>query len=466
MRPDPRRLAIITAVLTVALSPGQASAFPNPFKKKNKTLSSIPTGDAMRTAGIAAADLLAQARADEAAGRDRAAMAGYKKIISTYPYTSMAPVAQFRIAAALEKDRKYEKAFDAYQELITSYRQTPQFSEALDRQFGIAMQSRSEKTGRTFGFKSHLSPEDVVEMLKKIIASAPQGTHAAEAQFEIARIHEEEEQADQAIAAYRKVVENYPRSPLASEAQGKIGKTYMAKVKDGSRDQTNITRAREATEEALGLFPEGPADMQGMESSIDDAAAETAFATGKFYQKKGNYRAAMIYYADVLKNPGAPHYEEVRERVNEMSSRDPKLMDSVKTLALDSRSLAVPAAADLKGKAEYFGPPGPATAKVPSNVRRPQMRDDYVPYAPLEPGDLPTTPGTPDSQLLDPNSLPPPDTTIPGETMPDAPPSLEPPPSGETPAPETPAPAAAPPSPEAPVEEKPAIPVTEEPGAN
>ncbi len=455
MIPDLRRLVLVTTALTALLAAQDAHAWGNPFKKKNKATSTVPAGEEMRAAEMTAAELMGRARAEEAAGKAGAAIAGYKKIVTTYGYTSMAPPAQFRIAAALEKDRKYEKAFEAYQELITNYRQTPQFSEALDRQYGIASQSRSEKTGRTLGFKSRIGAEDQVAMFQKIIANAPQGTHAAASQYEIGLIHEEEEERDSAISAYKKVVQNYPRSPLAVEAQGKIGKTYMAKIDEGSRDRNNITEARKATEEGMGLFPGAPGDIMGTTGAIDDAAADSSYETGRFYQKKGNYRAAMIYYSDVLKNPGSSHYEEVRDRVNEMSSKDPTVMDSMKNLALDTRSLAVPAAANLKGKAEYFGPPGPNLA---STVRRPQMRSDFVPNTPLEPGDLPAIPGAPDNSLLDPNQLPPPDTTTP---MPEAPPILEPTPA---PAPEPPAPEA--PAPDAKVEEKPAIPVEEQPKAN
>lgn len=436
MRPDSRCLALVIASLTLTLA--QEGAEAGLFKKKNKAPATVPSGQQMVAAENAAAGLLESARNAEANGKDGAAMDGYKKIVTNYPYTPSAPRAQFLLAAALEKNRKFEKAFDAYQDLISTYRQTPQFSEALDRQFAIAMQGRTQGSKRFLGIKIHMSGEDVITMLKKVIASAPQGGHAAEAQFEIARIYEEEKEPDQAIAAYRKVVENYPRSPMAADAQAKIGKTYMVKVEKGSRDSANIEKAREASEDYLFS---GGADS-GMKGAIDDASAENSYTTGKFYQKKGNFKAAMIYYADVLKHPGAPHYEEVRERVNEMSSRDPKLMDSVKNLALDSRSLAVPAAADIKGKAEYFGPPGPSP-KLAANVRRPQMRNgDYVPYAPLEPGDLPTTPGTGDPSLLDPNNgLPPPDRTMPEATPPLNPPALEPPPAT---------------TPEPPVEEKPA----------
>lgn len=97
-------------------------------------------------------------------------------------------------------------------------------------------------------------------MLKKVIVNAPQGTHAAECQFEIARIHEEEDQADQAIAAYRKSGGgDYPRSPLAAEAQGKIGKPTWRKSQKGAGISLTL-RGREATEEAIGLFSGGTCD--------------------------------------------------------------------------------------------------------------------------------------------------------------------------------------------------------------
>jgi outer membrane protein assembly factor BamD len=449
MRPTSSRIALVIATLTLSLAPEGAHAGLFGIGKKKNKVASVPSGEQLKTAEANAVNLLANARDAESRGKDGAAMDGYKKIVTLYPYTSAAPTAQFSIAAMLEKNRKFEKAFDAYQELITTYRQTPQFSEALDRQFAIAMQGRTTATRRILGIKIHLSSEDVVTMLNKVIANAPQGGHAAEAQFEIGRIHEEEKEPDQAIAAYRKVVENYPRSPLAADAQSKIGKTYLTKVEKGNRDQSNVVKAREAVEETT-LFGNAGTDIGGMKGAIDDASAENSYNTGKFYQKSGNFKAAMIYYSDVLKHPGAPHYEEVRDRVNDMSSRDPKLMASVKNLSLDSRSLAVPAVANTKGKAEYFGPPGPAPKLAA--VRRPEMRNDIVPYAPLEPGDLPTTPGTGDPSLLDPNSgLPPPDRTVPPPAPP--PPALEPP--ALEPVPATPA------APE-PKAEAPAAPAREE----
>ncbi len=411
MKTDTVRVFLFTVGLCTLVAQGDApAAWPKFFKKKNKAPATVPAGEALRTADINAAALMTKAREADGAGKEKAALDGYGKIVETFPYSSHAPAAQFRIAAALENDRKYQKAFEEYQKLISNYRQTPQFSEALDRQFSIAMMGRTEKVNRTFGIKSRLSPEDQISMLSRVISNAPQGSHAAECQYEVARVHEEEKERDAAIAAYRKVVSNYPRSPLAREAQLKVSETYMAKVEKGSRDASNAELAREANSEAEALF--GGMTPGGSVDAIDDAETENAFKTGKFYQRKGKFQSAMIYYADVLKNPASPYYEEARDRANEMSLKDPSLKDSMKSLALNSQKLAVPATVDVKGLKNYFGPPGPPIVGNSAQTS-PAMRGDYLPLAPLEPGELPTNPGTPDPLLLDPNKLPLPDPNTP-----------------------------------------------------
>jgi outer membrane protein assembly factor BamD (BamD/ComL family) len=375
--------------------------------------------------------LFSQASADEAAGNAGAAEKAYRRIVRDFPLTSAAPAAQFRLAASLEQGGKPAKAFDAYQELIETYRQSPQFAEALDRQFGIAMQGRTGRTSSFLGIPRKMASEDLIEMFQKIIRNAPQGSHAAEAQFEIGQIHDDGSEPDLAIASYRKVVSEYPQHPLAREAQVRVSRNYIGKVKDGSRDESNIAEAREATEEAMGLFPEASSALADTQSQIDEAAADSLYRNGRFYEKRGNLRAAMMYYAEVLKSPGSQHYDEVRDRVNEMSSRDPKLMDSVRDLKVNTKELAVPAASDVKGRAEYFGPPMLASGRVKKSgeVKRPGMRQgDSVPITPIEEPELPTgsdKAGRPDDSLLNPGSVPLPD---PGAAVPPpVTPGLEPP---------------------------------------
>ncbi len=421
---------------------GDASAFPlNPFKRKQPT--SAPAVTELRTAEIEAGDLLRQAQDLEASGKSGAAASSYKRVVERYPLTSFAPMAQFRLASAYERDGKFSKAFDTYQELVDTYKQSAQFSEAIDRQIAIATQARTEKLGSFMGIPKKLDRSEQIGMFEKVIANAPRGRRAAEAQFEIAKIHEEENSPDLAIAAYRKVVEDYPTSPLAADAQTKVAKGLIGKVEDGSRDASNVERARQAADQAAGLFPDtSMPDLASTRVQVDEISAENAWKTGKFYEKQGNYRAALVYYSDVLRSPGSAHFAEARERINDMTAKDSSLIESVPAVAVTAKDLAVPAAIDLKGKPGYFGPP-PPPARIASLLRKPKMRTggDQIPITPLEEPDLPT--GTdrmlkPDDSLLNPgNTTVTPGDLIPGDPLPPAgASSLEPPtlpPAGEMP---------------------------------
>lgn len=415
-------------ILTAA---GDALAFPNPFKRKEAI--SAPAATELRTAEIEAGELLRQAQDLEAAGKSGAAASTYKRIAERYPLTSFAPMAQFRLASAYERDGKFSKAFETYQELVDTYKQSAQFSEAIDRQIAIATQSRTEKLGSFMGIPKKLDKSQQIEMFEKVIANAPRGRRAAEAQYEIAKIHEEEDSTDLAIAAYRKVVEDYPASPLASDAQAKVSKGYIGKVEGGSRDASNIEKARLAADQAAGLFPDtSMPDMAATRVQVDEISAENAWKTGKFYEKQGNYRAALVYYSDVLRSPGSAHFAEARERINDMTAKDSSLLDSVPSVAVTSRDLAVPASVDLKGKPGYFGPPAPPV-RIASVIRKPKMRTggDQIPITPLEEPDLPTGSDRmlkPDDSLLNPGSPALPGDLVPGDALPSpGTPTLEPP---------------------------------------
>lgn len=430
-----------TAVIVAAA--GDAQAFPNPFKRKPAT--EAPAPSELRASEIAAGDLLRRAQDDEAAGRSGAAAATYKRIVERFPLTSFAPMALFRLAATYEREGKFSKAFETYQSLVDTYKQSAQFSEAIDRQIAIANQSRTEKLGSFLGIPKKLDSSAQLEMFEKVIANAPRGRNAAEAQFEIARIHEEQNSPDPAIAAYKKVVEDYPASPLAAQAQTKVSQGHLAKVRVGSRDTSNVEKARLAAEQATGLFPDTslPA-LAETRLQVDEISAENAWKTGQFYQKQGNLRAAILYYSDVLRAPGSPHFAGARERINDMTTQDPSLMDSLPAVAVNAKDLALPASVDLKSKPGYFGPP-PPPARVASLLRQPKMRTggDQIPITPLEEPDLPTGSDRllkPDDSLLNPGSpAPAPGDLVPGDALPPATIPAPEPPAPESPAPESPA---------------------------
>lgn len=415
-------LGIVLVAVTLGLSP-RAEALPKIFGFGKKDPSVPPGASQLADQEARAAARLNEISATEAAGKTAAAAKAYDKLAAEYPFTKAAATAQFRAAQLLEREGKQGKAFDAYQRLIEKHPQSTEYATALERQFELANALRNDPGG-VLGFGKRTT-EDLVEMYQKVIANGTRSPYAPKAQFAIAELYAQRNGlGDDALstAAYQKIKDTYPDSPEAVEAAMRIGNVNLA-VAERSRDASNLSQARDAFEDAQTLFGGNPqvAESQGVLLQISESEAEKAYKTGQFYEKKGQLKAAAIYYSEALKAPTASVFADARERLGELSQRDPKLVDSMAGLNLADANLAVPAKVDTKSRADYFGPPPP-----PERVRKPQMRvDDTIPFAPIEEPMLPsrddTIPMTEDLLLP-----PPPVPATPGDAAPEAP---EPPPA-------------------------------------
>lgn len=437
------RLVFVGGAL-LALPAPSAQAGLWPFGKK--TQKPAPEAGELQGQEAAAAELLRQAEGGKG-------ISGYKQIVSKYPLTSSAATAQFRIAQAYESDGKLLKAFDEFQVLIDTYKSSPHFAQALDSQFNIAKQARSERLDSLMGIKKKLGREDTLKLFKQVVDNAPQGAHAAESTYEMAQIYEEDGSTGAAINSYQDVVDQYSRSPLAAEAQKKIAELNFDKVESGTRDASALKESRDAAAQAASLFPDASATAETRElmPQIDEKEAENAFRIGRFYEKSGNKKAAIIYYNDVLRYPAGAKFEEARDRVNALTTTDPSLLEQ-SNVKISNKQLAVRAEADVKGRPDYLGPPPPPD--LDRHLRKPKMRSgttESIPIAPIEepalPGEKPA--GRPDDTLLKPST---PELVLPPT------PEAEMPPKEGAPAEEAPKAA---PAPEAPTPEAPAKPAEE-----
>ncbi|MBP7948658.1 MAG: tetratricopeptide repeat protein [Verrucomicrobiales bacterium] len=392
------RLAFIT-FSALALPVGSALALPWPFKKKAEP--AAPAAGELQSQEAAAAALLAQAQAAEQAGKMGSAMATYKKIVKAHPLAPSAGTAQFRIAQHMEADAPLD-AFDAYQTLIDSYKASPHFAAAIDAQFSIAQKARTEKLSSLMMIKKKLSTSQTLKLYEQVITNAPQGRNAPEAKFQIGQIQEDEGETSEAIKSYQDVVDQYPRSTFAAQAQKKVAELSFDKVADGSRDAGTLSESRMAAQEAA-LFP--GSDMGELRTQIDEKDAENSYRIAKFYDRQKNYRAAMIYYSDVLRFPAGSNFESARDRVNELTTSDPSLLETA-NVKISNKQLALRAEADVKNRPDYLGPPAPAD--LDKALRKPKMRTgtDTIPITPIEepalPGEKPV--GKPDDTLLTPGT--------------------------------------------------------------
>jgi len=446
------RLPLAVAALT-AMSALPARAIDldkaNPlnwFKDKERSAPDNATKQAQEND---ASSMMRDARTAASTGNDNRARDIYKMIVKKYPFTDSAAEAQFEYATLTRTHGRLQDAFDAYQKVVAEFRTSTRYADAIVQQFEIAEEARSgKKEGTLLLIPMKMSSGDVIKMYQTIIKNAPYGKYAAPSQFAIGEIYEERGDKPEADSAYQMVVDNYPTTKQASEAQYRLGAINTRAAKR-SQDSTNLTRAKDASQTYLATNPTGEhvAEVESQKRQTSAISAERSLDIAKFYERSGKPKAAAIYYNEALRQ-GAPQASvQAREHLAALSSSHPE--DVKETAKLADNEYAIPAAANLKNRDEYAGPPAPELEKA---GRKPKMRvekDDFMPIplkepelpvrqsnTPAAPGMLipPASSGNSDKNLL----LPVPPT--PGMAAPTPPPSAK---KGDTtPPPVPPAPSA------------------------
>jgi soluble lytic murein transglycosylase len=194
-----------------------------------------------------AKDLPAHPLADEALRRAAPPVAATPAAPQAPPADALAPEDRLRRAETLTRDRHWDEALAELGKLPTDLPSPV----AAERDFQIGMT------------KFHMR-RDYARAGELLLATAPKlsGEKAAEAQFHGARALSRVDRDDEAIAGYKKVIELYPRSRWAAEAQ------YLSGWLDYNRG-----RFRESLP---GL--QATLDHFGKSAFADDAAWCLAFA--------------------------------------------------------------------------------------------------------------------------------------------------------------------------------------------
>lgn len=239
------------------------------------------------------------------------------------------------------------------------------------------------------------SLDDAVELFAAIVRSAPYGRYTARAQFDIGRAREKQGSNDLAIAAYQAVVEKFPNDPLAVDAQYQIGYIWFSATRTGTYDPTAVDQARTAFQDFLFRFPKSEKAPQARENlaQLDHHQTKSSLEVAKYYDKQKDYRAAVIYYNEVIRQqPGSPESTIAQKRIDQLRAK-------VGQAALESA--ATIAERNAKGK-----PGNKPIAQTPTGVPSPteQQREPAKPPMRANPNDLAPLPP------VDADSLPPPAT--------------------------------------------------------
>ena len=324
----------------------------------------------------AAAKEFARAKGVQDSGKLGRARDIFQDIAKNYPLTSIAPAAQFEVGSLHEAEKNEDRAFEAYQKLLDRYAGSDLFGEAVQRQFEIATRSMNTKTTRVLGlFPSKAQPSRLIEMYRQIANNAPYSKYAPLAIYQIGLLNRKAGKENEAILAFEEVVESYPSDPKAREASLRI-----IEVRGDNSEKTRDGRQLERYQDEVEIFIQNNEDdprseeLRAKLGKLQDRDAEKKFNIGRYYEKKGNLRAAAIYYQDVMN--GSSVYDAAQARLEALRAQDPNVV-----LPPRAEKHKVVAPTNVKDRPDYYGPPPPKPPKLKS-APKPEMRvpeDDVLP---------------------------------------------------------------------------------------
>lgn len=339
----------------------------------------VPTSAAVNDAD--AASLLQQARDLEAAGSTSRAVSFYREIVKKYPVSKSAAAAQFRVAQLLEESGNLSRAFDAYKEFVEGYPQAPEFDQAANAQLAIADD-----------FMKRKRYERAEEMYRALLGSAPYAKFAPAAQFKLGQSLESRKEYDQAIAAYQVVLDRYGSSDYADDALYQIGYVQLSDAQSRSQDLSAAIDAKNTFEEFLMEYPNSEKAAQAKDNLDRMSGRETSdlYSIAQFYDRNNNYRAAVIYYGELVRRQSGSEQaklandriEEIRAEVGEDELRSgPERAETGERAAMRRR---LQNQVETSALSNYAGPPVADVAEqLPAP--KPQLRTSADDVQPLRP---------------------------------------------------------------------------------
>ncbi|HEY0369237.1 MAG TPA: outer membrane protein assembly factor BamD [Chthoniobacterales bacterium] len=353
-----------------------------------------------------AQQLFERGEASERAGDSKGAIKAYRTLVRRHSKDALAPAAAWRMAVLQEKIGDIYHAASSYRIVVDNYPRSPHFDEAIEAQFRIGERFMQGKKMKLVGIPIYNTLDHATDVFSAIIRSAPYGKYTARAQFDIGRVAEKQGNVEAAVAAYQAVVEKYPNEPIAADAQYQIGYLWFNQARNGMKDANAIAKAKTGFQDFLFRYPKSEKNAQARENLRLLAQKQTsdAFAIAKFYDKQKNYRAAVIYYNDVIREqPGSPAGDHAKQRIAQIRA---KIGDA----ALQAPALTAATARPPKAKtAENNAHPGLGPA-----AGAPPMKTSPSDVAPLPPPEADESLPPPTSVMPDTTTAPDPSATPPG----------------------------------------------------
>lgn len=265
----------------------------------------LPAGIVQATDAKADA-LMSEAKRLQAAGKAKKAESRLEEIAYSHALAPCAPKARFMLGESLERRGEYRDAFKQYGKIVERYEGSPLYAQALNRQLAMAKAAASGKIkGRVLWmWDVPMDSSVVIEWLESIIKSAPYGDMAATASSILGDYHLRHRNYDEAVAVYRRLVENYPDSRYAPSAQMMMAQILASSKTRGNQNLIHLDKALDAYNDFPLLFP-GHEDSDKARSGarqMEKLLVQQELEVGRYYLERAReYGSAIFCFENVIR---------------------------------------------------------------------------------------------------------------------------------------------------------------------
>jgi len=256
----------------------------------------------------------------------RIAFKAARRVVKRWPLSDYAPRAQYLIGRVYEAQNKDERAFKAYQALLEKYPKMDNYQEVLHRQFDICSRFLGGQWFKLWGYIPFFpSMDKTANMLEKLVKNGPYSDVAPQAQMSIGAAREKQKDFPKAVKAYERAADVYhDDKAVAADAQFKAGLAYNRQAKRAEYDQSVAGKAISTFSDFNSLYPEDQRVPQAQEyiKSLRTEQARGSYEIARYYEKKGRWNGALIYYNDVItKDESSQYAADARHRIERLKSR-------------------------------------------------------------------------------------------------------------------------------------------------
>ena len=255
------------------------------------------------------------------------AMKAARRTVHVWPFSELAPRAQYLLARCHEARGQDEAAFKAYQKLIERYPKITNYDEVLLRQMAIANRFLAGQWFKAFNYVPFFpSMDKTIKMYEQVLKNGPYSEVAPQAQLNIGAAHERKfvSDFDEAGRAYERAADKYADRKEGADGLFRAGETYYKQAKKAEYDQSVAAKSIATFTDFSTLHAEDSRSREALKrvELLKTEQARGSFEIARYYERHRKWKAAQIYYNsvnDLLRGtPDAPLAETSRKRIESL----------------------------------------------------------------------------------------------------------------------------------------------------